>query len=182
MNNATLRLALLAAALGAALSAHALTLSYTITPNQTVTIPAFDASLGTLASVRIVAAATGQVASAAGGIFGCASSLSVQPTGGTASDYYRHFYHQSHALGGGSPPVVSGERAFSDTAPTVLPLDWGLVGMTATWSSMGTPPYGYYDLSGTYGVQLTYTPVPEPASFAALGLGALGLLNRRRRK
>src|SRR5207302_3566 len=44
-----------------------------------------------------------------------------------------------------------------------------------------------YDLTTTYSIQGSqgsgtahFTPVPEPASMAALGLGAIGLIRRRR--
>ena len=72
-----------------------------------------------------------------------------------------------------------------------------VLGLDVT-GSLGTGRYAGFDLGVrplvTFGVStnrltwsaptltLTYAPVPEPASFAALGVGALGLLRRRARR
>ena len=180
MQNPTLRLALLAATLGAALCAHALTLTYAVLPaspfHQTHTdVPAFDPSLGTLTAVRLLADAYGAIP-ALGKVPGIhfiegATSSVLVSSSASSSSYFRHFYF------GEGPLVDLGEDAFHDTGSVGLPLEWGLHGLTATWA------LSRYTLSGKYQVQLTYIPqaVPEPSALAALGLGSLVVLRRRKR-
>lgn len=48
----------------------------------------------------------------------------------------------------------------------------------ASYSARAT----YYDLGGANQSMIRATPVPEPASLAALGMGALGLLRRRAKR
>lgn len=117
---------------------------------------------------------------------GCVSRLSLTPSGGGSKAFYTHFCEVSYDyVGGGFRPSLnaSGDITFHDTSSIGLPLDWGLRGMVASWGSgrLGVTGSALYRLRGNYQVQLTYSSVPEPASLAALGFGAIALVRRRRR-
>jgi hypothetical protein len=69
---------------------------------------------------------------------------------------------------------------------TSIPVGWYLAGGAANALGLGTPTAVRLFASGGQGDVMGYdnfsvAPVPEPASLAILGLGAIGLLRRRRK-
>ena len=73
----------------------------------------------------------------------------------------------------------------SQTQPGIVPSEYTLQSFNSTATSTSTTLsfaaftlQGFFDLDD---VSVVATPVPEPASLAALGLGAVALLKRRKR-
>ena len=66
------------------------------------------------------------------------------------------------------------------SATNLANYDWTLSALvTLTYAGVNTPDEGFkFEVSGK---QAAYQPVPEPATMAVLGLGALGLLKRRKK-
>lgn len=78
-------------------------------------------------------------------------------------------------------PAPAGTYAPSDNNNgTEVFTDYTGVGGSGTWQLFATDSAGG-DTGGFDVVTLTFEPVPEPASMAVLGLGALALLRRRKK-
>lgn len=112
-------------------------------------------------------------------------SIPVTPAGGTATVQLRAWW-----AGGGATPADYGKTYTSyysveDTSATAALMRSGyssLLILNVTGNPLLNPPGTPVDLIGLTGFQLTDVPaVPEPSTFALLGLGALGMLLFRRK-
>jgi hypothetical protein len=80
---------------------------------------------------------------------------------------------------------AAGQTAYNDgAAATIGYKDWGVSGRgDAQWSLNTASVAGWVENGGGNGPHgVRFAPVPEPASMAVLGIGALVLLRRRNRK
>lgn len=156
MNKYALRLTVVGAALGAALSANAYVLTITgdVTGNGVLTATTTQSNLSGLPNFVFTGSApvTGSASSFTGSFLGSTNSISLQGAG--------------FALSGG------GTTSFAGTWTGTVSPALGIKN-TGTYS-------GSYDNLGKFSIAVVGQPVPEPASMAILGLGALGLIRRRK--
>lgn len=95
-------------------------------------------------------------------------------TGQTLGVAIFHVGGSGHAAGNGALGYRNGGGTFDNGA---LKFTTG----TAKGYGLPTDPFGVHSIPGrTWAGELEYAAVPEPASLAALGLGAIAVLRRRR--
>lgn len=170
----------------------------------------FDTSLGTLTAVDITFSyrssmsfsaynPTGSTQSfgvAGGGFtFGVSAPDSISTganetfnTSGSVASGQTGLYYSPVSTGLISASVPMSDFAAYETPPSGAIGFYTVVGEGLSLNVPNNSPLEFEiqgaTLSGTTTVTYTYTPLatPEPASFAALGLGAVGLIRRKRRK
>lgn len=105
---------------------------------------------------------------------------------GNSSDFSANniygFTPSSPTLWGSSGVIATGDYLTSSNngTGTEVPTNFSGVGGSGLWTVFATDSAGG-DTGGFESVSLTFTPVPEPATMAALGMGALALLRRRKK-
>lgn len=159
MKNSTLRLAAVAAVLGAALSANAFVITVTGDYTGGISNP----------SLTVTSEQSNLV-----GLENFAVYTLQAPVTGTTSTINLDFKSASNTLllSGQGFAVTSGTTSFAGTWTGTYTGDATIT--SGTYS-------GTYDKSGKFSIAVAGEPVPEPASMAALGIGAVALLRRRRK-
>jgi hypothetical protein len=176
MNSSVLlRSSLLLAALGAALSAHAVV-------------------IGVEAHGQFANPTAMELVSFQNGGFGALSSFEYTTTNVLSNSLGGEYNGTGFYLGAGSDRLdISFELAPSTSNNGTITYSgaWTATGGTGSYagaSGGGTLGLNFYDLKGVPGVSQSLSilsgnmrAVPEPASIAALGVGTIGILRRRRK-